>query len=111
MHRLAEVGEAKGPQHQHHHHRWHRNQESQPAGVFGTKIIQAANEEDGQAGADFRMGDLQDIERRKRADRRRHDVIGDQQESADNGDDLRTMAHTGIDPAAIGVMFGRWPCS
>ena len=39
------------------------------------------------------------------ADRRRDDVIGDQQEGADDGDHLRAMPHARIDAAAVRVML------
>ena len=73
--------------------------------MLRTKKVQPADEHDCESGPNFRMGQAQILKGRQRTDGGGHDVIRDQQERADDGDDFRPVPDAGIDPAAVRIMF------
>src|SRR5207249_7922330 len=82
---------------------WHRDQKSKAASVFWPKQVEQSDNEDGSSGEFFGMRYTKIGEGRERADRGGHQIIGDEQKRADNGDDFAAMAHTGVDAAAIRI--------
>ena len=102
---LADMGNAERAQHHHHVGRGDRDEKRETARVFRPENIERTDEQNGKRRPPLRMTKSKIKERRERAKCRRDNVIRDQQERADNGDDLRAMAHTGVHTAAIGVVL------
>jgi hypothetical protein len=67
--------------------------------------IENTNQRDRCSSPRLRMGKPEIVKCGQRADRRGDNVIGDQQEGADNRNDVRPMTHACVHAAAVGVMF------
>ena len=101
--RLAEVRQAEKTQSDHYERGRDRNEKREAAGLFWSEQIEQSDEKDRHRGKFFRMRHAEILKGRKRADRRRHQVIGDEQKRADDGDDLAAMANTGVNAAAVWI--------
>ena len=77
--------------------------ERETAGVFRSEQIKQTYEEDGRRREFLRMRNAEILKRGKRADRRRNQVIGDEEKRADDGNDLGAMPDAGINAAAIRI--------
>ncbi len=102
--RVGQVRQGKGRQEQHHHGRRQRNQEGQPARVAGAEDIEQADDRNRCRRAPFGMREAQIIKSGERTDGRRDNVIGNEKEGADNGNDDGPVAHAGINAAAVRVV-------
>ena len=78
---------------------------AKPPVCLGPRRLSAPMPDDGQRGAERRVGHPQVEERGERTDRGGDDVVGDEQERADDGDDLRAVAHAGVHAAAVRVVL------
>ena len=85
--------------------RRHGHGDGEAAGVFRPEEIERADARDGKRGEDRRVRHAQVDERRERAQRGGDDVICNEQERPDDGDDLRAVAHAGVDAAAVRVVL------
>ncbi len=66
----------------------YRNEERQSSSVFGTKIIERSDNEDRTASSKLRVRQAKILKGGKCANRSGDNVIGDQQEGTDYGDDF-----------------------
>src|ERR1700730_12792457 len=85
-------------------HRWHRNQQSQAAGVLRSKKIQGANEENRSRGKNLWVRPTEILKSGKGTERRSDNVIGNQEEGADNGDNFGSMANAGVNSPSVRIM-------
>ena len=101
--RSAEMRETEKSERDDDDHRWNGDEKGEAAGVLRPEQIQQADDEDGRRREFFRMRHAEILKRGKRADRRRDQVIGDEQKRADDGDDFGAMTHAGVNAAAIRI--------
>src|SRR5207302_7466762 len=73
------------------------------AGVFRAEQIEQADDKDSRGREFLRMRNAEILKCGKGADRSGDQVIRDEQERADDGDDLGAMADAGIDAAAVRI--------
>ncbi len=100
---FADVRQAKEPQNNNDDGRWNRNQKSEPAGLFRSEQIEHADDQDRHGGEFFGMRHAEILKSGKRADGRGHQIIGDEQKRADDGDDFAAMPHARINAAAVRI--------
>ena len=83
--------------------RWDRNQKSEPAGLLRSEQIERADEQDRHGGEFFGMRHAEICKSGKRADGRRYQIVSDEKERADDGDDLAAVPHARIHAAAVRI--------
>src|SRR5256886_2693948 len=87
----------------HNERRRHENQKRQPASVFRSKKVKQADNQDRCGCEFFRMRHTEVSKCGKRADRRRDQIIGNQQKRAHNRNHFRAMPDGCINAAAVRV--------
>src|SRR6266705_2400683 len=80
-----------------------RNQKGETTGVFRPEQIEQTNDENCRGSEFFRMRNTEILKSGKCANRRRHQIIGDEEKRADDGDYFRAMPHAGVDSAAVRI--------
>src|SRR5205823_3993837 len=98
--RSAEMRQAKQTKRDDDDRRRHRDEKRETAGVLRPEQIQQADNKNRSGRKFLRMRDAEILKRGERADRRRNEVIGDEQKRADDRNDFRAMAHARINAAA-----------
>src|SRR4029077_10515679 len=101
---LADVRDGKQSQYNNDDYRRHRYQNSQSSGMFRSKIVQRTNGQDGATSKKSRGRQAKILESGERANCCSNNVVGNQQEGADDGDNLGSVTDTGINTAAVRVV-------
>ena len=100
---FADVRQTKEPENNDDYGRWDRNQKGEPAGLFRSEQIERADDQDRHGGEFFGMRHAEICKSGKRADGRRYQIVSDEKECADNGDDLAAVPHARIHAAAVRI--------
>ena len=93
----------QGPKQDNHNGRGNSNQHCGPASMLWPKIVQSSDDHDGCTGKPFGMRHPQVEESRECAHRRSDDIVGNQEEGADNREDLGAVTDTRIDSTTIRI--------
>jgi len=101
--RLAEVGKAKKTQNDHYKRGRERNEKRETAGLFWSEQVEQSDNKNRSSSKFFWMRHAEILKRRKRADRSGHQVIGDEQERADNRDHLAAMPNTRVNATSVWI--------
>src|SRR5580704_15639327 len=103
-HSLADMRNNEAAESDDDNHRRHGNQQSQSAGVLRPEIIQCTNEENRARGKNLRERQTEILKGGESTERSSDNIVGDQEERADNGDDLGSMANAGVNSPSVRIM-------
>ena len=101
--RLAEMRQAEKPKNNHDDRGRDRNKKREAAGLFRSEQIEQSDDKNRSRSEFFRMRHAEILKGRKRADRSGHQVIGDEQKRADDGDHLAAMPNTRVNATAVWI--------
>src|ERR1700731_3334091 len=90
---FTHVRQTEKSEHDDNDQSWHRNQESEAAGVFRSEQIKQSNEENRGSGKFLRMRNAEISKGRKRANGCGYQIIGNEQKRANDRENFATVPY------------------